>query len=63
MKNLLKVSFAFFVFLSAQGLEAEMVFEPKENIVLKGKIATVKTSKNIEVLRHVRHFVNQETHV
>jgi len=45
MKNLLKVSFAFFVFLSAHGLEAEMVFESKENIVLKGKIATVKTSK------------------
>ena len=45
MKKLLKVSFAFFVFLSAQGLEAEMMFEPKENIVLKGNIATVKTSK------------------
>ena len=45
MKNLLRVCFAFFVFLSAQGLEAEMVFESKENIVLKGKLATVKTSK------------------
>ena len=45
MKNILKVSFAFFIFISVQSLEAEMVFEPKENIVLKGKISTVKTSK------------------
>ena len=45
MKNLLKASFAFFIFISVQSLKSEMVFEPKENIVLKGKIATVKTSK------------------
>jgi len=45
MKNLLKASFAFFIFISVQSLEAELVFDPKENIVLKGKISTVKTSK------------------
>ena len=39
--------------LTIPAFSADMVFEQKENILLKGKIATVKTSKkyrNIEIL-------------
>ena len=36
--------------IAIQAFSADMVFEKKENILLKGKIATVKTSKKFRNL-------------
>ena len=38
------------LFIAIPAFSADMVFEKKENILLKGKIATVKTSKKFRNL-------------
>ena len=45
MNKLIKSLFAGLLFISLPSFASDMNFEAKENIVLKGKISTVKTSK------------------
>ena len=56
MKNILLIVLA----TTLPAFAADMNFTPKADISLSGKIATAKNSKNIELLKLVRHFALQE---
>ncbi len=54
------LAFSFMV-VALPSLAADMNFEPKENITFKGKIATVKLLRNLE-LRVLQTLCDHETH-